>query len=53
MAAQLAARIGTKVVVASGLALMAVGFGLMSISTLQTGYRFLVVASLIMTSVTR
>ncbi|HSS10546.1 MAG TPA: DHA2 family efflux MFS transporter permease subunit, partial [Acidimicrobiales bacterium] len=46
-AAQLAARIGTKVVVASGLAVMAGGFGLMSASTVHTRYPFLLVASVI------
>ena len=45
--AKLAARIGTKLVVASGLALMAVGFGLISTSTVHTGYPFLLVASVI------
>ena len=45
--AKVAARIGTKLVVTSGLALMAVGFGLMSTSTVHTGYPFLLVASVI------
>lgn len=46
-AAKLAGRIGTKVVVASGLALMAGGFGLLSASTVHTGYPFLLVGSVI------
>jgi EmrB/QacA subfamily drug resistance transporter len=46
-AAKLAARAGTKSVVASGLAMMAVGFWLMSTSTVHTGYGFLVVASMV------
>ncbi|MGO8961113.1 MAG: DHA2 family efflux MFS transporter permease subunit [Streptosporangiaceae bacterium] len=46
-AARLAARFGTKVVVACGLALMAGGFGLVSTSTAHTGYPFLLVASVI------
>ena len=37
--AKLAARVGTKVVVSAGLALMAVGFGVMSTSTVHTGTR--------------
>jgi EmrB/QacA subfamily drug resistance transporter len=45
--AKLAARIGTKVVVTSGLALMAVGFGLMAVVTIHTGFAFLMVASVI------
>jgi EmrB/QacA subfamily drug resistance transporter len=46
-AARLAARIGTKVVVTAGLALMAVGFGLMATSTASTGFGFLLVASIV------
>jgi EmrB/QacA subfamily drug resistance transporter len=46
-AAQLAARYGTRAVVSAGLALMAVGLGLMSTSTVHTGYSFLLVASVI------
>jgi EmrB/QacA subfamily drug resistance transporter len=46
-AARLAARIGTKVVVTTGLALMAVGFGLMATSTVATGFGFLLVASIV------
>jgi len=46
-AAKLSARIGTKVVVASGLALMGVGFGLVSTSSVHTHYPFLLAASVI------
>lgn len=46
-AAKLAARIGTKAVVSSGLGLMGVGLGLISTSTVHTGYPFLLVASVI------
>lgn len=46
-AARLASRVGTKVVVASGLAIMAVGFGLLSTSTVHTGYLTLMMASVI------
>jgi EmrB/QacA subfamily drug resistance transporter len=46
-AAQLALRLGTKLVVASGLLLMAAGFGMMATSTVHTGYNFLLVASLV------
>jgi EmrB/QacA subfamily drug resistance transporter len=46
-AAKLAARIGTRTVVASGLAIMAAGFGLMATSTAHTGYTFLLVASVV------
>ncbi len=46
-AAKLAGQIGTKRVVTAGLALMAVGFGLMATSTVHTGYSFLLVASVI------
>jgi EmrB/QacA subfamily drug resistance transporter len=46
-AAKLAERVGTKSVVSAGLAMMAVGFWLMSTSTVHTGYGFLVVASMV------
>jgi EmrB/QacA subfamily drug resistance transporter len=46
-AARLAARFGTRAVVSAGLAVMAVGLGLMSTSTVHTGYPFLLVASVI------
>jgi len=46
-AAKLAARVGTKAVVSSGLALMGIGLGLMSGSTVHTRYQFLLVASVI------
>ena len=46
-AARLAARFGTKVVVASGLAFMAGGFSLVATSTAHTGYSFLLGASVI------
>jgi EmrB/QacA subfamily drug resistance transporter len=46
-APKLAARVGTKRVVAAGLALMAVGFGLMATSSAATGYGFLLPASLV------
>ncbi len=46
-AAKLAGRIGTKTVVAAGLVLMALGFGLMATSTAQTGYSFLLSASIV------
>ena len=39
-AAQLAARIGTKVVVAGGLAIMAGGFWMVSLSTVHTHYPY-------------
>ena len=47
LSAKLAGRLGTKVVVAAGLALMAVGFGLMTTSTVHTGYSFLLQASIV------
>jgi EmrB/QacA subfamily drug resistance transporter len=47
-AAQLAARIGTKVVVASGLAMMAGGFSMMGASSVHTTYPYLMVASVIL-----
>lgn len=47
-AARLASRIGTKVVVASGLAVMAGGFGLLSTSTVHTPYLTLMVASMVL-----
>lgn len=46
-AAKLAARIGTKAVVSSGLALMGTGLALVATSTAQTGYPFLLVASVV------
>ena len=46
-AAKLAARIGTKRVVSTGLALMAVGFALMATSSAHTGYPYLLVASIV------
>jgi len=46
-AAQLAARIGTKVVVAGGLAIMAGGFWMVSLSTVHTRYPYLMIASVI------
>ncbi len=46
-AAQLAARIGTKVVVAGGLAIMGAGFVMVSTSTLHTRYPYLMIASVI------
>jgi len=44
--AKVAARIGTKVVVTTGLALLAVGFGVLSTATVHDGYPLLVVASM-------
>jgi EmrB/QacA subfamily drug resistance transporter len=46
-AAKLAAKIGTKVVVAGGLALMGAGLGLLATSTTGTGYLFLMLASVV------
>jgi EmrB/QacA subfamily drug resistance transporter len=46
-AAKLAARVGTKSVVAAGLFMMAVGFALMASSTVHTGYSFLLVSSVV------
>jgi EmrB/QacA subfamily drug resistance transporter len=46
-ATKLAARIGTKLVVAAGLATMAAGLALMATSTAHTGYPFLLVASVV------
>lgn len=46
-AARLAARVGTKRVVATGLLVMAVGFSLMASCGAQTGYSFLLVASVV------
>jgi EmrB/QacA subfamily drug resistance transporter len=46
-AAKLAARYGTRAVVSGGLGIMAVGLGLMSASTVHTGYPYLLVASVI------
>jgi EmrB/QacA subfamily drug resistance transporter len=48
IAAALAARMGTKVVVVAGLVVMSIGFTLASTSTLHTGVLFLVSASVIM-----
>jgi EmrB/QacA subfamily drug resistance transporter len=48
VSAKLAARIGTKLAVAAGLALMAAGFGLMASSTVHTGYLFLAPASMVL-----
>ena len=45
LSAKLADRLGTKVVVAAGPALMAVGFGLMTTSTVHTSYSFLLEAT--------
>jgi EmrB/QacA subfamily drug resistance transporter len=49
-AARLATRLGTKVVVTSGLGVMAIGFGLMATSSAQTQYPFLLAASVIIAS---
>jgi EmrB/QacA subfamily drug resistance transporter len=46
-AAKLAARVGTKSVVTAGLGMMAIGFWMMSTSTVHTGYGTLVVASMV------
>jgi EmrB/QacA subfamily drug resistance transporter len=46
-AAKLAARFGTKIVVAAGLLLMGVGFALMSTSSVHTGYDFLLPVSVV------
>ncbi len=46
-AARLALRVGTKLVVGTGLLLMAGGLGLMATSTVHTGYGFLLMASLV------
>ena len=48
VSAKLAARAGTKLAVAAGLAFMAAGFGLMATSTVHTGYLFLAPASVIL-----
>ena len=45
--AKVAARIGTKAVVTAGLALMAIGFGVLSTATVHDGYPLLVVASMV------
>jgi len=47
LAARLAARFGTRVIVAVGLGGMAVGLGMAATSTVHTGYPFLLVASVI------
>ena len=44
--AKVAARVGTKVVVTTGLARMAIGLGLSSTATVHTGYPLLMVASM-------
>jgi len=46
-AARLAARLGTKVVVAAGLGIMAGGLAMMATSTVHTRYPFLLVASVV------
>jgi EmrB/QacA subfamily drug resistance transporter len=46
-AARLAARIGTKAVVSTGLAVMAAGLAMMATSTASTGFVFLLVASIV------
>jgi EmrB/QacA subfamily drug resistance transporter len=46
ISAKLAARVGTKVVVTVGLAVMAVGFGVLSTASEHTGYPLLMVASM-------
>jgi EmrB/QacA subfamily drug resistance transporter len=46
-AARLAARVGTKIVVAAGLAVMGAGFSMMVTSTTHTHYPFLATASVI------
>ena len=46
LSAKAAARAGTKVVVTVGLALMAVGFGLLSTANVHSGYPMLMVASI-------
>ena len=48
VSAKLAARAGTKLSVTAGLAFMAAGFGLMTTSTVHTGYPFLALASVIL-----
>jgi EmrB/QacA subfamily drug resistance transporter len=47
LAAQLAARVGTKLVVAGGLAIMAGGLAMVSTATVHTGYSYLLAASVI------
>jgi len=46
-AARLATRVGTKVVVTAGLAVMATGFALMATSSAHTGYSFLLPVSVV------
>ena len=46
LSAKVAARAGTKVVVTAGLAVMAVGFGVLSTASIHTGYPLLMVASM-------
>lgn len=47
LSAKVADRVGTKVVVAAGLAVMAVGFGVLSMASAHSGYPFLMVASML------
>lgn len=47
LSAKVAARAGTKVVVTTGLAAMAVGFGVLSTASVHTGYPLLMVASML------
>jgi len=47
VSAKVAARVGTKVVVTAGLAVMAVGFGVLSTASVDSGYPFLMVASML------
>ena len=46
LSAKVAARIGTQVVVTAGLAVMAIGFGVLSTATVHTEYPLLMVASM-------
>ncbi len=46
LSAKMAARVGTKVVVTAGLAVMAVGFGVLSTTSVNNGYPLLMVASM-------
>jgi EmrB/QacA subfamily drug resistance transporter len=47
VAAMLAARVGTKIVVATGLGVMGIGFLMVATSTVGTGFGFLLVASIV------
>jgi EmrB/QacA subfamily drug resistance transporter len=47
LSAKLAARVGTKVVVTAGLAIMAIGFGALSTASEHTGYPLLMMASML------